>query len=251
MELSRDMSLSEKWERAAGVRQQDFDDLQREVSGLEVGRVARFLPDDVRNPEQSEKAKAERQAEMLTRLQMMMRDPAYAALYNDTMDRLTEAERATEIALAKALERQRVADEALADIQARALQLEDGRRVYRDEDGTFRTEDGLSVSDTDMDAIAEQWRPGMPGYDDFVESRDAAQAEAATVDEIMTYQVDVLGTARDRLTDQRNPAAKDELGAIKERITSDMPAQVSREIGGQEQVLAQPSQSVSIDVPRL
>ena len=224
--MNFDMSLSEKWERAAGLRQQDFDDLQREVAGLEVGRIARFLPDDVRNPKRSEKAKAERQAEMLTRLQMMMRDPEYAALYNDTMDKLGEAERATEIALAKALERQRLADEALADIQARALQLEDGRRVYRDEDGTFRTEDGLSVSDTDMDAIAEQWRPGMPGYRDFVESHAATQAEAATIDEIMTYQVDVLGAARDRLTDHHNPADADEMTDIRDGFAKDMPAAV-------------------------
>lgn len=222
--MNLDMSLSEKWERAAGLRQQDFDDLQREVAGLEVGRIARFLPDDVRNPERSEKAKAERQAEMLTRLQMMMRDPEYAALYNDTMDKLNEAERATEVALAKALERQRLADEALADIQARALQLEDGRRVYRDEDGTFRTEDGLSVSDTDMDAIAEQWRPGMPGYRDFVESHAATQAEATTVDEIMTYQVDVLGDIRHRQSDQANPVSKGEFNAMQERMEAERPA---------------------------
>lgn len=119
----------EKQERQAAHQQQNFDDLQREVAGLEVGRIARFLPEDTRNPEDSEKRKAERHAEMLTRLQMMMRDPAYAALYNDTMNRLGEAERATEIALEKALERQRLADEAFADIRNRALTLEDGRRV--------------------------------------------------------------------------------------------------------------------------
>ena len=228
--MNFDMSLSEKWERAAALRQQDFDDLQREVAGLEVGRIARFLPDDVRNPERSEKAKAERQAEMLTRLQMMMRDPAYAALYNDTMDKLGEAERATEIALAKALERQRIAVVALADIQARALQLEDGRRVYRDEDGTFRTEHGLSVSDTDMDAIAEQWRPGMPGYYDFVESRDAAQAEAAKVDEISAYQVDVLGAARDRMMDGDAPPDSEELERLNATIEDLMPSDVSAEM---------------------
>lgn len=228
-------SLSGEWERAAGSRQQDFDDLQREVSGLEVGRVARFLPDDMRNPEQSEKSKAER-AEMMTRLQMLMQDPAYAALYNDTMDKLGEAERATEIALAKALERQRVADEALADIQARALRLEDGRRIYRDEDGTFRTEDGLSVSEPDMDAIAEQWHPGMPRYRDFVESRDAALAEAAAVDEIKAYQVDVLGAARDRLTDQRNPADAPEITDIRDGFEEEMPASVKLEFQTAPQV---------------
>lgn len=243
--MNFDMSLSEKWERAAGLRQQDFDDLQREVAGLEVGRLARFLPDNVRNPEQSEKRKAEQQAEMLTRLQMMMRDPVYAALYSDTMNKLGEAERATEIALAKALERQRLADEALADIQERALQLEDGRRVYRDEDGTFRTEDGLSVSD--MDAIAEQWRPGMPGYRDFVESRDAAQAEAATVDEIMTYQVDVLGDIRHRLSDQASPVSKGEFNAMQERMEAERPAAMQAEQDGA--TIAMPNFAPAGNVP--
>lgn len=222
--------FSEKQERHAARQQQDFDDLQREVAGLDVGRIARFLPEDMRNPEDSEKTKAERHVEMLTRLHMMMRDPAYAALYNDTMNRLGEAERATEIALEKALERQRLADEALADIRNRALTLEDGRRVYQDDDGTFRTEDGLSVSDTDMDAMAEQWRPGMPGYRDFVESRNAAQAEAATVDEISAYQVDVLGTARDRMIDGDAPPDAEELERLNTAIEDLMPPEVSAEM---------------------
>lgn len=146
------------------------------------------------------------------------------------MNRLGEAERATEIALAKALERQRLADEALADIRDRALKLEDGRRVYRDDDGTFRTEGGLSVSEADMDAIAPQWRPGMPGYRDFVESHDAVQAEAATVDEIRGYQTDVLGAARDRLGDDHDPADAAELEATRMRIGDLMPGAVAAEM---------------------
>lgn len=243
--------LSAKWERAAALQQQDFDDLQREVAGLEVGRIARFLPEDLRNPEQSEKRKAEQQAEMLTRLQMMMRDPAYAALYNDTMDKLGEAERATDIALAKALERQRVADEALADIQTRALQLEDGRRVYRDEDGTFRTENGSSVSDTDMDAIAEQWHPGMPGHRNFIESRDTAQAEAATVDEIVTYQVDVLGAARDETSDSDKPPSKEVLERINAAIEDRMPPQIRAEIEVAPMAIPSYTPESTIAVPKL
>ena len=249
--MNFDMSLSEKWERAAALRQQDFDDLQREFAGLEAGRIARFLPEDIRNPERSEKRKAERYAETLTRLQMMMRDPAYAALYNDMMDKLSEAECATEIALAKALERQRLAEESLADIQAHALQLEDGRRVYRDEDGTFRTEDGLSVSDTDKDAIAEQWRPGMPGYRNFAESRDAAQAEAATVDEIMTYQVDVLGAARDETSDPDEPPSKDALERINAAIEDRMPPQVRAEMEVAPVAIPSYTPEATIAVPKL
>lgn len=83
---------SERAERVAARHQQDFDDQQREVAGLDVGRIGRFLPDDLRNPDAAEKRKAEQTQQILTRLQMMMRDPEYAALHKETTNKLREAQ---------------------------------------------------------------------------------------------------------------------------------------------------------------
>lgn len=216
-------------ETVALRRQRDFDDLQNEFAGAQTGRAARFLTSEAANPKTEEKRKTER-AEMLTRLQLLMQDPAYAALYNDTMDQLGEAERATEAALNKALERQEAADAALADIRARALKLEDGQNAYRDDDGTLRTEDGSAVSDSEADAIAEQWRPGMPGYRDYTENREAAQAEADTVDAIRRYQTDTIGSARDRLLNDDDPPSIDDLQRITKGIRDGMPPAVQAEM---------------------
>ncbi|WP_141702046.1 hypothetical protein [Methyloceanibacter stevinii] len=87
----------------AAVRRQDFDDLQNELAGRETGRLERFLSPDERERIRDGKSKGERHADAMTRLQWMLSNNAeYAALYNDTFDKLREAEQAAERALEKA-----------------------------------------------------------------------------------------------------------------------------------------------------
>ena len=70
---------------------QDFDDLQNEIAGREVGRAGRFLPDAVKNGVGSAK-EAEKRADALTRLQLALQsNPAYAALNNETGEALGHA----------------------------------------------------------------------------------------------------------------------------------------------------------------
>lgn len=69
---------------------------------------------------------------MLTRLQMMMRDPAYAALYNDATRQLREAQNNLDEMREQT---QRIVDEeneAIARMDAQAAKDSDGRAVFRD-----------------------------------------------------------------------------------------------------------------------
>ena len=161
-----------------------------------------------------------------------MQDPAYASLYHETEDLLAKAEAATERALTKALERQRQADEALQDLRDHAARPADGRRVYRAEDGRFRTEDGSAVSESD--ASGAHWHPGMPSYKDFLERRDAAKGAADDVGGLRRYQVDVLGSARDKLNDPDHPPDMDGLNDLNKSIRDGMPAYVQQEMPTQE-----------------
>lgn len=212
--MNFDISLSEKWERAAGVRQQDFDDLQREVAGLEVGRIARFLPDDVRNPEQSEKAKAERQAEMLTRLQMMMRDPAYAALHRDTTRRLREAQNSLDEMRERAQQILDDEDEAIARLDARAAKDSDGQAVFRDQGGDVRYADGAQVPAAEAAAIV--WRGDEPGFEErYARGERRAQAESILAD-IDAGQAEI-GDMQEQQENDHDPASADDLTAMGER----------------------------------
>ena len=220
----RDLELSQRFARQA----RDFDDLQHELADRDVGRRRRFLPGDACNAEATEKRRAER-VEAATRLQLLLQsDPAYAALYNDTMDLLGRAETATETALEKAQAALQEANQALNETLDRAVTLSDGRKVFRDADGRVWTEDGDPLS---ADAAAEiEWTPGAPGYEAYLARKTAAECARADVDDVRHYQVNVLGEARERLTDQDNPPDKAEVEKLGKDIQEQMPEQVRRQL---------------------
>ena len=237
--------LKERFARQA----QDHDDLQHEIAGREVGRIGRFLPEKAKFGGASDKKRTER-TEALTRLQILMiNNPAYSALWHETVDVVTKAEIAAETALEKAQTRLEEADEAVEAMLDRAARLEDGRSVFRDAQGRVWTEDGELVSGSDADAI--DWPPGAPGYEEFKAQKDAAQRARQDIDDIRRYQVDVLGTARDRMSDPENPPSEDELNQIKNGIDSTMPDPVRRERDGIEREGPRPADPTTAKVPDL
>lgn len=127
--------------------EQDRTDLNNEMAGREVGRIARFLPEDA-TPANIKK-RNERNHERLSALMTLLRsDPAYAELHNNAMETLRRQELATERALADAIRR----------------------------------------------------------------------GDQKRIDELRRYQVEVLGHARDRLTDEDNPPTKEEIEGITQSI---------------------------------
>lgn len=236
--------------RAFERRARDFDDLNHEMAGQDVGRMSRFLPEGDGTGRGNSKKRSQQADDALTRLQLLMRDPVYAALYQGTMDIIVTAEAATERALEKALVRLREAEDALTDLQTRAAQLEDGTRIYRDEDGNFWSEDGSPVLLDEADS-AEHWLPGMPGWEEFLEKRDAARSAAKDVDDIRDYQIGTLGAARDRMSDPDNPPGAEELDRIRRDVEDQMPEQVRHELGGPAETTIEPAGTSSLAVPKL
>lgn len=207
---------------AAARRRQDFEDLNLEMAGVSVGRVRRFLPEGA-HPDSLQKRREKERSEQ-TALMILMTDPEYAALYNDTMDKLREAELATEAALAEAVE---ALDRAKADHKDGldgASTLPDGTKVFRDADGNVFTEDGELVEGHDLDDI--QWRDGAISHEEFLARKKALEEAEQAHTALLRYQTNVLGAARDRLSDQHDPPDMDELRDIQQQIDAHMPTQV-------------------------
>ncbi len=234
-------TLSEAYGRAAASakRQQDFDDLQNELSGLETGRAKRFL-----TAEQQEARKAGRsgdgRVDAMSRLQLLLAsDAAYAALYKETMIALDSAERATERSLSAAALALTKAKEHHQHILDRAARLPDGTIVFRDAAGQIRSADGDLVSVDDAAAI--QWHGGEPGFEEHVQAKGAVEASMTAQSELGTYQVDVLGRIRDRMSDDANPPSPEELEVFQRDIVEQMP---------DLQVEGRANDSVSVPTPK-
>lgn len=84
-------------------RRRDADDFNNEIAGREVGRIKRFLPDSA-DPSELRKRNGRDHQRLSTLMTLLQNDPEYAALYEDTLDKLRDAEEATDAAMAKALE---------------------------------------------------------------------------------------------------------------------------------------------------
>jgi hypothetical protein len=226
-------------------RQVDFDDLQNEMAGLETGRVRRFLSEDARDA-RDPKRRAEAQAKETTRLHMLlMSDPAYAALYKGTFEKLREAEEATEKALLQAALTREDAERNLDDVLARAQRLEDGTRVFRDREGRAWTERGGQIDAATLDAL--EWRGNEPSYEEYVAGKDAADRARQNTEALQTYQVDVLGHIRNRMTDEDNPVTKEEMEQFQKDMTEKMPAfATGNELGNAPKVELAPSGAMQI-----
>lgn len=205
---------------AARRREQDRDDYNNEIAGREVGRIRRFLPEDAR-PDNSGK-RAERESNRISALLSLLQyDPAYAALYGETLDKLREAEAAAALALSQATSNLDQARTDLADALDGASTLADGTRVFRGQNGDVWTEDGKRVEGDALDEIV--WRKGAVSHEEFLARKRAVDEGQHHVEAILRYQVEVLGHARDRLMDEDDPPSKEELEEIQDRIREAAP----------------------------
>ena len=93
--------------------------------------------------------------------------------------------------------------------------------MFRDSDGKVRREDGTIVHGLDPDTIA--WPEGAPSYETYLEHKGALDHAQKTIEDIRAYQVDVLGAARDELTDPNKPASRERIKEIQQDMETEMP----------------------------
>lgn len=227
-----ELSLAAK----AADRDLAMDDWHREMGGVQASRISKHLSEDSRETATSTK-RGGRSGEVLSALDLaLMADPAYAELYNNTFDRLRDAEAATDRALMKA-------EEALADARAaldttldRAATLEDGTRVFKDADGQVWTEHGQMV---DADSAAGiEWTGIEPAHETFLIRQQTFNDAQNDVSDLRGYQVR-LGGYREQMMDNGHPVTEDDLKTIDRGIKEFAPpGVVSERAAGSDPVTA-------------
>ena len=216
--------LTNHWEiEAARTREDDRRDYERELAGIDIGREARFHGTEFveeRRQGRSGASSAQRSAqrEFTSRLQMLLAtNPGYAALYNDTMGALGDAEKAADDALEKLEAALTKARRETQNMLERAAKLPGGRSVFKDKDGQVWDEHGERISADQAASI--QWRGDEPTREAFIDQSRYAKDISRSVDEMRGVQVD-LGGIREEMTAKDNPPTQERVEDLRNQIHS-------------------------------
>lgn len=197
-------------------RAEALDDYNHEMAGRDVGRMRRFLSEEQIEARSPEKRRGKQAREELSNLQAMLQmNAAYAELYNRTMDTLREAEQAAERALELAEIAHAARMETHRQLMERAAELDDGRKVFQDEEGQLWSEDEEPVSEEQ--ALEIEWRGSEPTFEAFRDSRDVLTSSGLQVHTIRGYQVE-LGGYREELTSEDHPPGIERVEEIGQAI---------------------------------
>ncbi len=211
-------------QQAADRRQLDFDDLQREVTGQDGARMRRFLsPDDPRVMSAEKKAAKERAYRDL--LDRLLLDPEYQALYTDLGDKLGQAEAETDSAIAMIQHQLRVADQAIADMEAAAAKGPDGQPVFRAPDGRVVNAEGEELPPEIAAGI--QWPANAPSAEDYFAAKRRRDDLETHLEDLHIYRNYTLGGIRHRYDDRDDPMSKDDMRDALKRIDEARPEALS------------------------
>lgn len=202
-------------------QEQNGHDLQNEIADRDVGRQKRYMVSG--DPIAAQEEKKERdKLETLTALGLLLQDPEYAELYQQVSDEIAQAARIVEDELQKAQIKLHELNETQQDMLNDANRLADGTRVFKDEHGNVRSQDGEIITDQVMlDSIV--WKDDAPSYEDYTENTEAIEETRNDIDELRRYEIEVIGTARERLHDEDDPPSKKELEQIREDLYQQAP----------------------------
>jgi hypothetical protein len=204
--------------------QDNMDAVQDEIAGRGASRQSRLG----RTREEAEARRSGRSTDIghyANRLQMLLAtDPEYRAAYEATLDTLTEAEAEADQKIADLEAKLQNQNEQLDALTRSAAVLPDGTKVFRAVDGTVWSEDGQDVSNL---ATHIEWKGNEPSLEDYLRQREKAAELQTQLDAWRHYQVDVLGGARERLSNPDAPPRKEELDEIMRDVEAKRPAEAA------------------------
>lgn len=208
-------------------RVQDFDDLQNELSGNDVGRIQRFLSPEARAL-LTDKRNGKQSAAMTALDLMLLDNPHYAEIYHHAMDKMADYENATERALVKLEAKLSDAEADIENTLDHAATLPDGRKVFRDADGQVWDEHQNLIDEATAASI--EWQGSEPSYETYLGQRHRAQELRDSIHDVRVYQTDVLGVLRDKMTNPDHPMSADEIKKEIEEAEARMPKAVEAEM---------------------
>lgn len=182
---------------------------------------------------------------------LLANNPAYAELHAEALQSWRDTEDAAEKALRQieaALEQARTAHEKRLE----RASLIDGKRVFRDEDGSVWTEDDIRLPDEVAAGI--QWKGDEPTRKEFKAGQARIDELIRSGDRIRGIQVEVADLGAE-LNDNENPPSSERTEEIKDTL-EDYRQEVHderRRLGLVEDVgmTAEPSLPVATNIPKL
>lgn len=227
--------------------QLEFRQLQQELSGAVGIRLLRFLTPEMIDLINADKRAQKREEQFSKLVRLLLSDPLYRQSYERAWDTLETYERRAEQALEKIRSRVEELDGALQETRSRSARLPDGTRVFRDANGKVRNEKGEVIDGAALDAVI--WPDNAPSYDSIAALRDERAALETQARAIEGYQINILGDARDKLSDQESPMSREDVDAIERRIGETAPAAISQSHLVEPD--AKPQRFTSVAVPEL
>lgn len=204
--------LTSIWEiEAARTREQDRQDFEREQAGIDIGRAARFHNAEFVEERQQGRSGAStagrrERSEQASRLQMLLaNNPAYAQLHAEAVQSWRDTEEAAEEALHQieaALQEARLAQQRLME----RAPLVNGKRVFRDDDGSVWTEDDMRLPDEIAAGI--QWQGDEPTRNEFKAGQARIDELIRSGDRVRGIQVEVADLGAE-LNDDENPPSEE------------------------------------------
>lgn len=217
------------------TRKEEFDTIQRQIAGVGDAKISLLGEAEEEQSPQGRERRRARERQQMSALKMLLRDnPDYAALYAGAISTLGQYEAATASAIDEWT--QKVADTSaeLDEARASANRLPDGSLVFRNEDGEAVDENGNAI-DEEL-AASVIWKDDAPTYEEYLAKKQAADEAQRTLIELERYQVEVLGAARETLTNEDKPPSAEEISDLEEALKEKAPEAVSAlaESSGQE-----------------
>lgn len=232
--------------REAGT---ELDQFNAELSDTLSGYRAKHLPEGHASNSAHRERQAEKARAQMNALEALLAsDPAYAALYNQTFDKLRAAENSTETAIARTLETVSQTGQELADALDKANALPDGWKVFRDPaTGSVYDQNGNTVAGDDLAAVV--WREGAPTWQEYRDKRQADAEAQARLAALRRFQEE-LGGYRNRMEDRDNPPKPPEMQEIQNGIETGLAKAQQARPASEFDHTASATASVSLPPPK-
>lgn len=207
-------------------RQRDFEDLQHEQIGREVGKIARFLSDeDDRSPEAKRRKRA-KEAEQ-RRLIELLTDPVYRAMYERLGDQLANAEIKADQTIQRYEAAIHDARMLLEEMEANTARGPQGQPVFRFADGRVVDAEGRDLAPEIAAGIT--WPENAPSAEEYFGAKEGLVLLENELNQWRGYRTDTLGSIRDRYDNEDDPMSLDDMEDALDRIETERPPMTSIE----------------------
>ena len=205
------------------TRDENQRDFNAEIAGLPIGRIQRFLSSGMAEQVSDQKNGKDKHQISLLEL-LMLTDPRYAELYNDTVELIEDIDRAIAKTLNDYNRNLQVLEANLSNIRGNANELSDGTRIYLSVDGNVYTEDSEILSEHESANI--EWRDDHPSWEEYSSLNEQIERTRNGIKEVETYSDTVLQDAKNDLYDEDNPIDYDDLQELRDQAYETLPSSV-------------------------